>query len=59
MSRCCAQCNYRYIVNMSIMDDSGSTWVTAFNDQVLLCSFVVSGLSNSDDARLSGHVSSP
>jgi hypothetical protein len=35
MSRCCAQCNYRYIVNMSIMDDSGSTWVTAFNDQVL------------------------
>jgi hypothetical protein len=44
---------------MSIMDDSGSTWVTAFNDQVLLCSFVVSGLSNSDDARLSGHVSSP
>ena len=28
------QCNYRYILNMSIVDDSGSTWVTAFNDQV-------------------------
>ena len=29
-----SQCNYRYILNMSIVDDSGSTWVTAFNDQV-------------------------
>lgn len=28
-----SQCNYRYILNMSIMDDTGSTWVTAFNDQ--------------------------
>jgi hypothetical protein len=45
MPRCCAQCNYRYIVNMSIMDDSGSTWVTAFNDQVLLCSFFAFGLN--------------
>ena len=27
------QCNYRYILNMSIIDESGSTWVTAFNDQ--------------------------
>jgi hypothetical protein len=44
---------------MSIMDDSGSTWVTAFNDQVLLCSFVVSGLNISDDARLTGYVSPP
>jgi hypothetical protein len=30
---------------MSIMDDSGSTWVTAFNDQVLLCSFAAFGLT--------------
>ena len=29
----CLQCNYRYILNMSIIDESGSTWVTAFNDQ--------------------------
>jgi len=27
------ECNYRYILNMSIIDESGSTWVTAFNDQ--------------------------
>lgn len=32
-SSCPHQCNYRYILNMSIIDDSGSTWVTAFNDQ--------------------------
>jgi len=27
------ECNYRYILNMTLIDSSGSTWVTLFDDQ--------------------------